>query len=328
MPGRKYSAASSSYRYGFNGKEKSYEIYGEGNSYDFGARIQDPRLGKWLSLDPLQRKYPNESHYTYVSNSPLLFMDPDGKDKIVTLTIINKNGTQINIKAVNPNYYYTQTNYGFYETTFSKFDVTTNVVIEYSKPNKNGKPTGTVTTDIIRSSEKEISMIGYAVQNVENALTDRLPVVKEFGFVLSGEGAGTGHTLDLGGFSETAELLDLSTLMKAAGNFREYSGKLEVWDFAEDALKNTPKIMKIFSIADNVLDGTQATIDAVEAPPLATQKPKPVRETVIKGPKGVIRDPNTNKVTQYQSGEVQTIPSNNDKTPDTIRTTKYKAPKN
>lgn len=53
MPGRKYSAGSG-YRYGFNGKEKDNST-GEGN-LDFGARIFAVRLGRWLSVDPLQQK--------------------------------------------------------------------------------------------------------------------------------------------------------------------------------------------------------------------------------------------------------------------------------
>ena len=50
MPGRKYSPTNS-YRYGFNGQEKLDEIKGYGNSLDFGARIYDPRLGRFLSVD-------------------------------------------------------------------------------------------------------------------------------------------------------------------------------------------------------------------------------------------------------------------------------------
>jgi RHS repeat-associated protein len=45
------------YRFGFNGQEKDDEVKVEGNSLDFGARIYDSRLGRWLSLDPLQAKY-------------------------------------------------------------------------------------------------------------------------------------------------------------------------------------------------------------------------------------------------------------------------------
>jgi RHS repeat-associated protein len=51
MPGRTFN--SSEYRYGFGGHEKDDEIKGEGNSLDFGARIYDPRLGRWLSVDPI-----------------------------------------------------------------------------------------------------------------------------------------------------------------------------------------------------------------------------------------------------------------------------------
>ena len=70
----------SSYRYGFNGMEKDDSIKGEGNSLDFGARIYDPRLGRFLSLDPLQTKYPDISPYHFSGNSPLRFVDFDGKD--------------------------------------------------------------------------------------------------------------------------------------------------------------------------------------------------------------------------------------------------------
>jgi RHS repeat-associated protein len=90
MPGRKFNGG---YRYGFNGKENDNEVSGEGNKLDFGARIYDSKLGRWLSLDPLQKKYPNESHYAFVSNSPLLYADMDGRDKIITITIINKDGS-------------------------------------------------------------------------------------------------------------------------------------------------------------------------------------------------------------------------------------------
>ncbi len=73
------SFSSPAYRYGFNGKEKTDEINGEGNDYDFGARIYESRLGRWLSLDPLQKKYPSLSPYNYCANSPIFFIDPDGK---------------------------------------------------------------------------------------------------------------------------------------------------------------------------------------------------------------------------------------------------------
>jgi len=80
MPGRNWTAASADgYRFGFGGKEGDSEIKGENNSYDFGARIYDPRLGKWLSIDPLFQKYPFLSPYAYVANSPIIYYDSDGR---------------------------------------------------------------------------------------------------------------------------------------------------------------------------------------------------------------------------------------------------------
>lgn len=68
------------YRFSFNGKEKINEISGAGNNLDFGARIYDDRLGRWLSLDPLMIKYPYLSPFNFVANSPLMFIDPNGKE--------------------------------------------------------------------------------------------------------------------------------------------------------------------------------------------------------------------------------------------------------
>jgi RHS repeat-associated protein len=68
-----------SYRFSFNGMEKDDEVKGVGNSLDFGARIYDPRLGRWLSLDPIAQKYPFASPYNFALNTPIQAKDPDGK---------------------------------------------------------------------------------------------------------------------------------------------------------------------------------------------------------------------------------------------------------
>ena len=78
MPGRKYSQSNSSYRYGFNGKENDNDVKGEGNQQDYGMRIYDPRLGRFLSVDPLTKKYPELTPFQFASNRPIDGIDLDG----------------------------------------------------------------------------------------------------------------------------------------------------------------------------------------------------------------------------------------------------------
>lgn len=77
------------YRFGFNGKEMDNETYGSGNVYDYGFRIYNPRLGRFLSIDPLTRKFPAYTPYQYASNMPVTATDLDGlessKDKNETV---------------------------------------------------------------------------------------------------------------------------------------------------------------------------------------------------------------------------------------------------
>jgi len=78
--------SSGSYRYGFNGKEKDEEVKGEGLQYDYGFRIYDPRIGKFLSQDPLFKSFPWLTPYQFASNSSIWAVDLDGlESKIVIL---------------------------------------------------------------------------------------------------------------------------------------------------------------------------------------------------------------------------------------------------
>ena len=74
-------AGSGKYRYGFNGKEKDDEVKGVGDQIDYGMRVYDPRVGRFMSLDPLQKKYPELSPYQVASNSPIAHIDLDGLEK-------------------------------------------------------------------------------------------------------------------------------------------------------------------------------------------------------------------------------------------------------
>ena len=78
MPGRSWSLGDS-YRYGFNGKENDNEVKGiAGSQQDYGMRIYDPRLGRFLSVDPIAREYPWYTPYQFAGNMPIRYIDLDG----------------------------------------------------------------------------------------------------------------------------------------------------------------------------------------------------------------------------------------------------------
>lgn len=118
MPGRKYQAPNSSKpRFGFNGKENDNEISGEGNKLDFGARIYDSRLGRWLSVDGYADKYPNFSPYSFSINSPLQYKDANGnwlvdKDGNIIFTIGKVTYERKGNEIIESQLYYFYTNDG------------------------------------------------------------------------------------------------------------------------------------------------------------------------------------------------------------------------
>jgi RHS repeat-associated protein len=78
QPGLSYNAGG--YRFGFNGKENDNDVKGLGNQRDYGMRISDPRLGRFLSVDPLTKDYPELTLYQFASNRPIDGIDLDGKE--------------------------------------------------------------------------------------------------------------------------------------------------------------------------------------------------------------------------------------------------------
>ena len=64
--------------YKFGGKEMQTDL--DLNWGDFGARMQDPVVGRWWVPDPMAENHYNMSSYVFAGNNPIRFIDPDGKD--------------------------------------------------------------------------------------------------------------------------------------------------------------------------------------------------------------------------------------------------------
>ncbi len=61
--------------YLYNGKE--FQNVKNLNSYDYGARMYDPALGRWHSVNPLAENNFDRSVYHFKSNNPINRIDID-----------------------------------------------------------------------------------------------------------------------------------------------------------------------------------------------------------------------------------------------------------
>jgi len=85
--------------YKYNDKE--FDTMNRLNLYDYEARHYDPATIRFTTVDPLAEKYYNWSPYVYCYNNPVKYIDPTGKDGMLT-----GSGTKDDPYIISANYYY------------------------------------------------------------------------------------------------------------------------------------------------------------------------------------------------------------------------------
>uniref|UniRef100_UPI004047CCAA RHS repeat-associated core domain-containing protein n=1 Tax=Flavobacterium sp. TaxID=239 RepID=UPI004047CCAA len=170
--------SSDSYRYGFNGQEKDDELKGEGNSYDFGNRMHDPRVGRWFKTDYYESKYASTSPYAFSLNNPIYLTDHVGDSVKVHITNIKVGEVKINLyssseikkdaslkskKKVVPVYKVTVTN----QSTNNEY------VFYYTRDAYRGQTDGTekeVTFNVLNDGDKFLGKVKSRWKGTDNVL--------------------------------------------------------------------------------------------------------------------------------------------------------------
>ncbi len=86
------------HRYGFNGKENDRDLQSDDGSnlvLDYGFRIYNPAIARFLSVDPLMGSYPYYTPYQFAGNDVIRNVDVDGLEKHNYTLLLDEDGETI-----------------------------------------------------------------------------------------------------------------------------------------------------------------------------------------------------------------------------------------
>lgn len=240
MPGRSFSAGSQ-YRYGFNAMEIDPEVKGNGNSYDFGARIYDPRIARWLSIDPLMEKQPSWSTYKAFLDNPISYVDPLGQTEYKFIKVHDKRSGETTLKMYKTERIMTDgikhltTKMGdtrIASNFYYDYATTTNIVLDEN----GGVESSTTETTILKENgikDKETVVFG----GDENGDTkwDLIEVAKNASEILGNLEKATGGILVYGSSNDNQSSLGPKINMPSATfDFSEFQRIIGLVDMARE----------------------------------------------------------------------------------------------
>lgn len=277
MEDRSWSASGFGYRHGFNGMEQDNEVKGDGNSLDFGARIYDSRLGRWMSRDPLASKQPSWSPYKAFLDNPILFVDPEGETETIQTIVHNQKTGKTTIMVSQANKLMTdgkvhKRDYkygdGWYNVNNYYDYTTTNVVYT----DGNGKILSSSSSTKIRYDKgvQDYEGVYFGGDDYGDTRTGNKPIVSGGIMFYSSNGQGQESKTTTG----AVNMVDIGPILDAIGMFSPSEGLsaqlrkiTKMWDAGDtkNAMKAFDKIVKGFEDVGEILDKGHTIKDNIEA---------------------------------------------------------------
>ena len=200
---------------------------GAGDQIDYGMRVYDPRIGKFLSVDPLTREYPYYTPYQFAGNKPIWALDLDGReDTYYTVTLSENALGQTQLKAFNEDE--TKTVHWDNNNKIGPLGEGTMFTFVVQKQAENGTPVG---EDITRVFVPKTVDNRNIFQKWFGSESDE----KKIGYVEYAQGHSTDFSKGFPKAAPGSEELDMKDWFSFAGSLR---GGTDIYDLAEDYSKN------------------------------------------------------------------------------------------
>ncbi|MFW5983399.1 MAG: RHS repeat-associated core domain-containing protein, partial [bacterium] len=146
------SRALQTYRFGFKGMESDPEWTGNNViTYDYGFRIYDTRIARFLSVDPLTSNYPHYTPYQFAGNKPIWCIDIDGLEELIVTEYYKKNQ--------------------WYQKVTYNGDDAGSGTVQYNQ--QGNKP-----SDIMPANIEEQAKINFFRNDIENDQTPERPITR------------------------------------------------------------------------------------------------------------------------------------------------------